>query len=358
MSTEIADAPPDSYALAIASVSKSGRIRPLDGEAFFTSAITAGTFAALRLRRRVNSSGFGASHTRDFSSRSGILALRSLDAAVESEGARRKVSTDLVAREIRITLGQLPGGFSDGSGPLKIFGEGETTRQFVTEIAPRVSALGLRIEPMDRPSSVSFDTAPKPEIAASPVLALAAAYVLSGDVGPDFLPPKIAPWRQFVSTKLSTQKLAYAGGAAAVIAVILGGLFGWQQYQLITLRSQWSKIEPRVTELKAEAANIQKFRPWFDQTYGALNILAKLTTAFPGYGTVTVKTLEVQNLSDISVHGTATTMVAFNQVREALGKIAGVEELHADTAGLPPQIQFNLKYQWNPKSVEGADNGK
>jgi len=146
----------------------------------------------------------------------GILALRSLDAAVESEGARRKVSTDLVAREIRITLGQLPGGFSDGSGPLKIFGEGETTRQFVTEIAPRVSALGLRIEPMDRPSSVSFDTAPKPEIAASPVLALAAAYVLSGDVGPDFLPPKIAPWRQFVSTKLSTQKLAYAGGAAAV----------------------------------------------------------------------------------------------------------------------------------------------
>ena len=55
----------------------------------------------------------------------GIIALRSLDAAVESEGAHRKVSADLVAREIRITLGQLPGGFSEGPGPIKVFGEGE-----------------------------------------------------------------------------------------------------------------------------------------------------------------------------------------------------------------------------------------
>ena len=86
----------------------------------------------------------------------GIIALRSLDAAVESEGARRNVSADLVAREIRITLGQLPGGFSDGPGPIKVFGEGETTRQFITDIAPRLSVLGLRVEPMDRPGLRHF----------------------------------------------------------------------------------------------------------------------------------------------------------------------------------------------------------
>ena len=191
----------------------------------------------------------------------GIIALRSLDAAVESEGARRKVSADLVAREVRITLGQLPGGFSDGPGPIKIFGEGEVTRQFITEIAPRLSSLGLRIEPMDRPAAVSFDTAPKPEIAASPVLALASAYVLSSDVGPDFLPPKIAPWRQFVSTKLSTQKLAYAGGAAAVVVVILGGLFGYQQIQLHILNNRWDAIKARVTELQDERAAMTNTAP-------------------------------------------------------------------------------------------------
>jgi hypothetical protein len=287
----------------------------------------------------------------------GIIALRSLDAAVESEGPRRKVSADLVAREVRITLGQLPGGFSDGPGPIKVFGEGDATRQFVTEIAPRLSALGLRVEPMDRPAAVSFDSAPKPEIAASPVLALAAAYVLSGDVGPDFLPPKVSPWRQFVSTKLSTQKLAYAGGAAAVVAVILGGMFGWQQIQLYNLNSRWGDIEKRVTELNAEAANIEKYRPWFDQNCSALQIMAKLTSAFPEYGYVTVKTLEVRDLSTITAHGIATTMPYFNSVREALGKIPGVVELHADTAGLPPQINYNLTYQWKPRPMEGATNG-
>jgi len=287
----------------------------------------------------------------------GIIALRSLDAAVESEGPRRKVSADLVAREIRITLGQLPGGFSDGPGPIKIFGEPETTRQFITDIAPRLSALGLRVEPMDRPAAVSFDTAPKPEIAASPVLALASAYVLSSDVGPDFLPPKISPWRQFVATKLSTQKFAYAGGAAAVIAVIVGGLFGWQQIQLHIWNNRWDAIAPRVTELQAEAANIDKYRPWFDQSYSALQMMKALTSAFPDLGSVTVKTLEIRDLSTVSVHGNATTMVAFNIVREKLGNVPGVVGLKSDTAGLPPQIQYNLNYQWKPRPEEGPANG-
>jgi hypothetical protein len=287
----------------------------------------------------------------------GIIALRSLDAAVESEGARRRVSADLVAREIRITLGQLPGGFSDATGPIKIFGEGETTRQFISEVSPRLSPLGLRVEPMDRPANVSFDTAPKPEIAASPVLALASAYVLSNDVGPDFLPPKVSPWRQFVATKLSTQKLAYAGGAAGVLAVIVGGLFAWQQVRLYMLNGQWKVIAPRVTELQAEAAKIEKYRSWFDQSYGALQIMKALTSAFPDRGDVTVKTLEIRDLSSISVHGNAKNMVAFNIVRERLGNVPGVVDLKSDTAGQPPQIQYNLNYQWKPRPAEETTNG-
>jgi len=287
----------------------------------------------------------------------GIIALRSLDAAVESEGAHRKVSADLVAREIRITLGQLPGGFSDGPGPIKILGQGEVTRQFITDISPRLNLLGLRVEPMDRPASVTFDTAPAPEIAASPVLALASAYVQSGDVGPDFLPPKVSPWRQFVATKLSTQKLAYAGGAAAFVGVIVGGLFGWQQIQLHLLNSQWDAIKDRVTELQKDTANIEKYRPWFDQSYGALRILAKLTSAFPDVGnTVSVKTIEIRDLTSVTAHGAATTLVAFNAMREALGKIPGVADLHSETAG-NPQIQYNLSYTWKPVAEEGANNG-
>jgi len=286
----------------------------------------------------------------------GIIALRSLDAAVESEGVHRKVSADLVAREIRITLGQLPGGFSEGPGPIKVLGQGEITRQFVTDISPKLSLLGLRVEPMDRPASVTFDTAPKPEVAASPVLALAAAYVQSGDVGPDFLPPKVSPWRQFVATKLSTQKLAYAGGAAAVLGVIVGGLFGYQQIQLNILNSRWRAIEKEVTRLQKDTANIQKYRPWFDQNYGALTVLARLTDAFPVLGSVTVKTIEIHDLSTVSARGAATSMAAFNAMRTTLSTVPGVVELHSETAG-NPQIQYTLNYQWQASAMEGTTNG-
>lgn len=284
----------------------------------------------------------------------GIIALRSLDAAVESEGPRRKVSADLVARELRITIGQLPGGFSEGPGPIKVLGYGEIARQFVTDIAPRLSILGLRVEPMDHPSSVNFEQAPKPEIAASPVLALAAAYVLRGDVGPDFLPPKVSPWRQFVSNKLSTQKLAYAGGAAAVLGLIVGGLFGWQQIQLISLNRQWGAIATQVTLLKDNQAKIQKYRPWFDDSCRALTIWAKLTQAQPVLGSVSVKTIEIRNLSSVSAHGNATSLSDFNVMREALGRIPGVKDLHADTSGQPPQIQYNLTYQWDAAAAAAA----
>jgi hypothetical protein len=284
----------------------------------------------------------------------GIIALRSLDAAVESEGPRRKVSAELVARELRITIGQLPGGFSDGPGPIKVLGQGEIARQFVTDIAPLLSLLGLRVEPMDHPSWVNFDQAPKPEIAASPILALAAAYVQGGDFGPDFLPPKISPWRQFVSNKLSTQKLAYAGGAAAVLVVIVGGLFGWQQIQLISLNHQWIAIADKVKELKADEANIAQYRPWFDDSCRALTIWAKLTQAQPVLGSVSVKSLEIRDLSAISAHGTATSLSDFNVMREALGKIPGIKDLHADTSGQPPQIQYNLTYQWDAAAAAAA----
>ena len=85
--------------------------------------------------------------------------------------------------------------------------------------------------------------------------------------------------------------------------------------------------------------------------------MAKLTSAFPAVGSVTVKTLEIRDLSTISAHGTAKNMLAFNTVRESLGRVPGVVELHADTAGTPPQIQYNLTYQWKPRADEGVANG-
>ncbi len=159
---------------------------------------------------------------------------------------------------------------------------------------------------------------------------------------------------KFVSNKLSTQKLAYAGGAAAVLGLIVGGLFGWQQIQLISLNRQWGAIATQVTLLKDNQAKIQKYRPWFDDSCRALTIWAKLTQAQPVLGSVSVKTIEIRDLSSVSAHGNATSLSDFNVMREALGRIPGVKDLHADTSGQPPQIQYNLTYQWDAAAAAAA----
>ena len=138
----------------------------------------------------------------------GIVALRSLDGVIETQGAQKSISADLVAREIRITLGQLPGGLADASGKLKIFGQGEMAKQLIADLSPRLSALGLKIEVMEKSSTANFDKPLPPEIASSTALALAANYVRGVDSEPDFLPPKVQPWRQLVATRLSPRKLA------------------------------------------------------------------------------------------------------------------------------------------------------
>ena len=118
------------------------------------------------------------------------------------------------------------------------------------------------------------------------------------------------------------------------------------------MNRDWEKIREPVTQLKTDDANIQKYSPWFDQNHSTLQIMTALVEAFPDLGNVSAKSLEVQNLSSISVRGLATSMPGFNQMRETLGKIPGVREVHADTVGQPPQISFNLTYTWIPQPQE------
>ena len=129
----------------------------------------------------------------------GIVALRSLDGAIETEGAQKSISADLVAREIRITLGQLPGGLAETPGKLKIFGQGELAKQLVQ----RPLAPPRRAGAENGGDGKVLCRAVRHAVAAGNrrfhALALAANYVRGVDVEPDFLPPKVQPWRQLVS---------------------------------------------------------------------------------------------------------------------------------------------------------------
>jgi hypothetical protein len=302
----------------------------------------------------------------------GIVALRSLDGAIEAQGALKRISSDLISREIRITLGQLPGALAEGPGKIRIVGQGEMTRQFVQEISPRLTAMGLTVETSEKASNASFDKALPADLAASGAVALAAAWVRGADTTPEFLPPKVQPWQQWMSKGMSTRKLIWVGEAAGAVVGCVLLAFAVQQWQLSNLRGQWTKLQPKVDELTAMQAEINQFRDYYDQGARDVSIWAKLADTMPKNGSVSLKTLEVRDQGAVTCTGVARDNEVFGQFFTKLGEDTNnISNVHpevkisqqtsdagGDTGGRggrgsPRPVQFTLSFQWQG----GAANG-
>lgn len=275
----------------------------------------------------------------------GILALRALGEAFESEGVQKQLSTDFLFREIKITLGQLPVEFRDAVREVRVFGRGELTRRFVNDIRPRLELLGLKIELVERYPHDAFAKRLPPEAEVSPALSVAAGY-LSGITSPlEFLPPKVKPWQQ-LTTRFSSKKLVWAGAAAGAVALLVGGAFLFQQWQLSRLQTKWAALAPRVTELEGMQQQIKKFRPWFDDSFRSLSILRKLTEAFPEDGVVTAKTLEIRELSSITCSGSARDNQAFLKMLDQLRAAKEISNLKVDQVRGKTPLQFTFNFHW------------
>jgi hypothetical protein len=283
----------------------------------------------------------------------GIVALRSLDGAIEVQGAMKRISSEMVAREIRITLGQLPAPLGEGAGKIRIVGQGEITRQFVREISPRLAAMSLTVEAAEKACDGHFDKPLPAELAASPVVALAAAWVRGAETTPEFLPPKVQPWQQWVSKGLSTRKLIWMGEAAAAVVCCAMLAFGIQQWQLASLRGKWAKMKPQVTELTAMQEQIRQFRDYYDAAQHNVGIWARLATLLPRDSSVSLKTLEIRDQGNVTCTGVARDNASFERafvnISDATNEICNV---HPEVHGQKP-IGFTLSFQW----LGGGANG-
>jgi hypothetical protein len=68
----------------------------------------------------------------------GIAALRTLEGTIEAEGGRRTLHADVVAREARITLGQLPAELREKVRSVRIFGPHDFALQLADELELRL----------------------------------------------------------------------------------------------------------------------------------------------------------------------------------------------------------------------------
>jgi hypothetical protein len=285
----------------------------------------------------------------------GIVALRCLDSAIETHGAVKQVSSEFVAREVRITLGQLPGGLAGGPGKIRIVGQGEMTRQFVHEISPRLTAMGLKVETSEHAFSGPLDNPLPADLAASPVVALAASWVGGRDTTPEFLPPKVRPWQQLLSKGMSTRKLIWAGEAAAGVVACIIVAFGVQQAMLSHLRGKWAVLEPKVTQLTAMQDEIQEFRDFYDQASRDARLWHALALILPRDNSVSLKSIEVRDLGNVICSGVAQDNDAFAKVYSKLSDDTNeISNVHIDDKRGQKPMQFTVNFTWG---TGGGANG-
>jgi hypothetical protein len=280
----------------------------------------------------------------------GVTALRALEGAIENETGRRTLLADVVTREARVTLGQLPGELREAVKRIRIFGPRELAQQLADEMELRFEPMGLKVETISAYAPNEFGVALPPEASPSPAFSLAAGFLTAQKPAFEFLPPKPTVIEQFI-TKYSSGRLRTTGAVAAGIAVIILGLFLIQQIQLWRLRLQWSHMQAKVTDLQNIQDQIRQDRPWYDDSFRSLAILRQLTLAFPEDGTVTAKTIEIHdNDGTVNCSGTASDNQALLAMQAKLRTMAGITDLHLTQVRGKAPMQFTFDFQY-----EGAD---
>jgi hypothetical protein len=277
----------------------------------------------------------------------GIAALRALESSLEMEGGRRVLHADVVAREARITLGQLPAELREKIRTVRIFGPREFAQQLADEMELKLEHMALKVEVVKNYSADEFGVEFPRDAVVSPAFSFAARFLAGGDTPVEFLPPKVPAWQQFAA-KYGSGRARQAIAAGAAVLVVLIGLFGYQEVQLVHWQSRWNQMAGEVGELKAIEGKIREYRPWSDDSIRGLTILKQITTAFPEDGAVTAKTLEIRDLDTVICSGTARSMQSLVTVQGQLQKTPGIAGVKiTQYRGRPPQLQFTMDIQCN-----------
>ena len=281
----------------------------------------------------------------------GVAALRALEGTSETEGMQKGLDAELLAREIRVTLAQLPLELRAGVRTAKLFGRADFVQHVFSDIAPRLESMGFGVELAKSYAAGELSSRLPSDAAVSPALSLAAKCLTGAPGGFEFLPPKTSSWQQ-ITTRVSSRKLVWAGATAGSVVLLALGAFLAQQWQLSRYQSKWTAIGPKVKELEAMQQQIKKYRPWFDESCRSLSILRKLTEAFPAEGAVWAKSVEIRDLAAVSCSGTARDTPAFLKMLDQLRRTKEIGNVKVDQLRGKSPLQFTFNFQWG----EGYEN--
>ncbi|MFM7103346.1 MAG: hypothetical protein ACKO3N_19525, partial [Verrucomicrobiota bacterium] len=146
----------------------------------------------------------------------GFASLRCLTGVLDRSGAGPVVRADLVARELRVSLGQLAPGLRGTLHGLRVIGPGEAADPLARDLQPRAAALGLTVQRFAGEGSPVAGVKLPPGRVPSAALVLGAQHLGQPRVPLEFLPARPSAWEQF-SARASSRKLGHAGLVATAL---------------------------------------------------------------------------------------------------------------------------------------------
>jgi len=275
----------------------------------------------------------------------GVAALRTLEGALDHASGQPVLDADLVTRELRITLGQLPADVRAAVRRVRLFGPRDLIQQLADALKPRLESLDLAVEQVTTYGADEFGLQLPSDAPVSRAFSFAARQLARCTAPFEFLAPQVTVWQQ-LATRYSSGRLRMAGATAAAVLVLIGGPFLVQQIQLMTLGARWAGMSAKVAELENIQQQIRQYRSWFDHTFRSLSVLRQLSQSFPEDGSVTAKNVEIRESRAVTCSGVARDNAAFLRMCEQLRKAANVTHLNiSQVRGKKVQFVFDFRWQ-------------
>lgn len=276
----------------------------------------------------------------------GVVALRPLDETIETEPDGKSFDVETIAREMRISLGQMPQDLRDVIRTVKVYGPAHIVEPVLEELEGSVTRMGMSADRGELQSEAYGAASDAIRQMSPTALAVAARSLLGESADLEFLPPKTSRFKA-VAGRVSTRGALWLAGAAAAFVVALTGTFLLQHWHLSRLESRWVAIEPIVVETEALQQKVRQFRLWFDDSPQGLLIARELTEAFPDDGAVWARRVEIRDLSEVSCSGNARSDVDWLEMLDDLRETKGVQELQVSQIQGESPLRFTLSFRWN-----------
>jgi hypothetical protein len=269
----------------------------------------------------------------------GISAFRTCEATNASEVGGNLANGDAVSRELRVTFEQVPADLRRDLQELSLSGEAGLVNRLADNLRDWSKTTGLEVR-----TGISPDGLPGDRIAE----AIAANWLETTGHTIDFLPVRPGRWSLLVA-RYNSKRLATVGLAVGGAVALLLLAFGWQEFRLQLLRSEWGGMQAQVATLTGIQDRIRDYRPWYDRSFPDLRILARVTQCFPENGSVTARTFDIHhvaNVTTVDITGTARDNRALLRTQDQLRKAKEIQGLKVESISGKIPAQFTFTFRW------------